>query len=662
MLSPADRSVLTEALRPPAGYEVDRVIATTYSLDLVTLLTIPLSFTLLSGDGINDNGRIDPIALLEALRRHANQITVFCDAGHIAAPQRGQLLFGYLEKSVVEATAPRGGAFHPKVTVVRYRPNPKDPAWQDAECPDKDSAWYRLFCGTRNLTFDRSWDTMLVLEGALASGRKNAIARNRPLSRFIGALPGMAVHELDDSRRAQVEQVADELLRVAFEPPPGFGTERDDLAFWPIGLDEQSRWPFVQAKGRMLVVSPFVDRACLDRLRAETVLAAVVGRPEELDRLPTGTLDEVEEVFVLADAAEAEQPPGGDLSTEQPASETDDSQVLAAESSGVGLSGLHAKLFIADAGWRSTVWTGSANATSAAFSRNVEFLVELRGKKSVVGIDALLGKAEGDKATGREVTFRGMLSPYQPPAKPAPVDTLQRRLEERCDTVRQTMVAAALTATVSACEPPAPSFEIAVRATVPGAAAMPPGVSCAILPVTRLHDQPVTIASLEGEVASISRLAMESLTSFFVVNLEAHEADRSFTLRFVLNIPLIGAPDNRENKLLLAMLSNRERLIRYLLMLLAGPELAIGEMQRAGSIGDGEDAYAPGGFGLPLLEPLLRTLANDSARLADIERLVRDLESTEEGTKLLPSDFRQVWDAIIAVRGASRKAEDHAAL
>src|SRR4051812_27239062 len=105
MIEPADRTVLTEALRAPAGFRVDQVITTTYTLDLIALLTLPMSFTLSAGDGIGESGRIDPIALLEALRRHAGRMTVFCQAGCIAAPRRGQLLFGYLEESVIEVKA-----------------------------------------------------------------------------------------------------------------------------------------------------------------------------------------------------------------------------------------------------------------------------------------------------------------------------------------------------------------------------------------------------------------------------------------------------------------------------------------------------------------------------------------------------------------------------
>ena len=45
---------------------------------------------------------------------------------------------------------------------------------------------------------------------------------------------------------------------------------------------------------------------------------------------------------------------------------------------------LHAKLYVADDGWNAHLWTGSANATDAAFgeNENVEFLVQLTGKKA----------------------------------------------------------------------------------------------------------------------------------------------------------------------------------------------------------------------------------------------------------------------------------------
>ncbi len=51
------------------------------------------------------------------------------------------------------------------------------------------------------------------------------------------------------------------------------------------------------------------------------------------------------------------------------------------------------------------VLIGSANATDAAFSRNVEFLVELRGPRKHLGIDAFLGP---------DAEFATLLAEYEP--------------------------------------------------------------------------------------------------------------------------------------------------------------------------------------------------------------------------------------------------------
>ena len=56
------------------------------------------------------------------------------------------LLFSFLEEMVVQALPKNStGAFHPKVWVLRYR--------------REDEAMLRVLVLSRNLTFDKSWDT-----------------------------------------------------------------------------------------------------------------------------------------------------------------------------------------------------------------------------------------------------------------------------------------------------------------------------------------------------------------------------------------------------------------------------------------------------------------------------------------------------------------------
>jgi hypothetical protein len=65
------------------------------------------------------------------------------------------------------------GVFHPKVWVLRFLA-------QDGVVR------YRILCLSRNLTFDRCWDTVVALDGELLD-RSNAIAVNHTLADFVAA-------------------------------------------------------------------------------------------------------------------------------------------------------------------------------------------------------------------------------------------------------------------------------------------------------------------------------------------------------------------------------------------------------------------------------------------------------------------------------------------
>jgi hypothetical protein len=54
MLSPSQRSVAMDMLRPPAGYRIDQAVLTTYSLDLDVLLALPLAVLAHSDCGVDE--------------------------------------------------------------------------------------------------------------------------------------------------------------------------------------------------------------------------------------------------------------------------------------------------------------------------------------------------------------------------------------------------------------------------------------------------------------------------------------------------------------------------------------------------------------------------------------------------------------------------------
>src|SRR5699024_11233771 len=66
MLQPDTSVLLTDALRPPPGHEVDVAVTTTYSLNLTAMLIAPMTFAFAQMDdssGVTDR---DPAQLLDA--------------------------------------------------------------------------------------------------------------------------------------------------------------------------------------------------------------------------------------------------------------------------------------------------------------------------------------------------------------------------------------------------------------------------------------------------------------------------------------------------------------------------------------------------------------------------------------------------------------------
>ena len=150
MLAPNNRALLLDALRPAQGQTLDRAVATTFTLDLTTALTVPLAFA-----GFRLDEQPDPIEVMEALRGVGERLDVFCQAGAINIGERTSDLFALLENVIHEVSRPRPHhVFHPKVWVLRYLDQLQEP-------------FFRLLVLSRNLTADRSWDTMLRLEGRL---------------------------------------------------------------------------------------------------------------------------------------------------------------------------------------------------------------------------------------------------------------------------------------------------------------------------------------------------------------------------------------------------------------------------------------------------------------------------------------------------------------
>jgi hypothetical protein len=635
MLEPQNRRLLLDSLQAPDGHRLDFAVGTTYSLDLIALLAAPVAFAF--SDWQDNNGRpvLEPLALLKAVRQYADRVCLFCQAGKISVPRSYLPLLTSLEDSVVEANAPRGGSFHPKLWFLRYT-------------AEDGAVTYRFLSLSRNMTFDRSWDTMLCLEGPLRD-RVNAFAQNHPLGDFVAALPQLSPQGVSRLWRERITRLAHELRRVEFEVPAPF----QGIAFWPLGVSERLVWPFPERMDRLLLISPFVDDAFVEDLAGHQAPMYAVSRPESLALLTPHTIRRLSKIWVLDETAE---PEAAEIE-ETPTAETTATGPQPGEEPAppeIPLVGLHAKVFVADIGWNACVWTGSANATSAAFTRNVEFLVELQGRRKDCGTEATLGTPESAGAK-RVACLADLLCPYQHGTKGREQDREEDAFQRACDRLAKSLAAAA---PVARCEALSERdrYAIALVGTGKVGVTAPGGYVLRAWPISLSEGAAQSVDPGRSPWVRFEALSVEGLTAFFAF--EVRSQDERFRHRFVLRIPLEGAPENRRDRILRHLLSDPERVLRFLLLLLTDSGAREFSQWAGASLEhDGSGGPIHFLFESTLFESLLRALDRDPERIDQVTQLIEDLCQTPEGRQLLPPRLEEILSPIREVRRKQQETQ-----
>ena len=564
----------------------------------------------------------DPLALLESLRRCADRIHVFCQAGQIKVPPANQRLLMYLEHMVIEVEPPaaqqgRSGVFHPKVWIIRY-------------VDDTDSVSYRLLCLSRNLTFDRSWDTVLVLDGQLTD-RQNAYSVNRPLVEFISALPSMAIRKNAVSRQAakDIKTIESELRVVLWDTT---SLDVDEIQFVPLGLTGKRQWPFPRRIDQLLVMSPFVTDGFLKTFENKQRTKHLISRTETMQALDSSRLQEHWNCFTLDEALEVTR------NIDEPNTSPEQQE----------LSGLHAKVFVVDEGWKAHLWTGSANATTAAFDGNVEFLVRLTGKKSKLGVNAFLE----EKKDG--TNLKSLLMEYIPQSDAIVSNEVQQQLEKMLDACCTAIATLPMCVRISKTAEDENGFITNVECGQLLKPVEDVSIVCrpAMLSANSARPVPLNVPFQ----LSFGPHAAESISSFVAFEVVASLADINQKCSFVLNLPLVGAPSDRREQLLQSLMKDTKTLLRFLMLLLSDdPESLMKELLHAG-LQSHSDKNHNSEDSFPLLEQMLLALQNSPEKLLQIQRLIEDLSRNAEGRSILPEDFQTIWEPIQRVAATMQKS------
>ena len=593
MLSPDSRTVAFDLLRPPAGYDLDFALLTTYTLNLEALLALPLGLVARADNGL-EALLADPLLLLEALRRAGERIHVFVDRAGIAIPRRRRELYAMLEPSVHPVGAPGGGAFHPKVWVLRF-------------LSEDGAPLIRVAVLSRNLTFDRSWDIALASEASPKPRQQTA--GSRPLAEFIRRLPELCAEQPNPSVADKMRALADEVARTRFPAPDGFFD--DPVEFHVLGMRKRRAagrpWQPISGGYSMLAVAPFLGSTALDSVAqmggGERML---VSTREQLDKLPDHALAQWSRVCMLSDAA-LDEPEDEDSGRP---------------------SGLHAKILAVEHGWDVTWFVGSANLTYAALAgRNVEVMAALSARK---------GRRNGNSGYGigrfLESGFETLCEPYlrgepetQPPEE---IEAL-----ERLEAARDALLDADLRIV---CSPSGANWSWNLEGLLP----LPPSdVEAKVWPISLAEEQ-----ALPLEHPVTWTLPIQWLTTLVAFRLHVPVPGVD-DIGLTLSLPVEGMPEDRMHHVLRSLIGDSARFMAFLRALLGGLDGMVDWARDGDANGDG----APW-TGVPgdetLLEGLVRAASRDPGRLEPVRRLIEDFRSTEEGRRIVPDDFLELWSAV----------------
>ncbi|MFB4168184.1 phospholipase D family protein [Virgibacillus sp. JSM 102003] len=580
MLKPAENRLnYSELLTPPSGYEVEFAIGTTYALDLQALVGVPLALSL--SEEMDQTFQDDPIYVLEGLRRSADKFAIFCEAGQIKIPQNQNSIFAMMEDSVFEVALENNRSFHPKVWLIKYQNNNND-------------VLYRLLVLTRNLTFDRSWDIAIALEGKRTN---NKTYKNKPLADFFQYLVNFTG---EDEKRGKIKSIISELDYIQFDPANKYIPEFD---FFPLGITGygKAETGIFEKYHQLIVISPFISESTiseLNELELSNAKKVLITRKTELQKLTEPMLSHFE-VFTLKDSViDGESVISGDIN----------------EGEITELQDIHAKLYARTKSNQHHIYIGSANSSRNAFHGNVEFLIKLKYKKHGFRITDLLEDMFGDEENPFE---RIEVIPEQEEVESDLADLLQKGIKQLCRTQSNAFVVK-----------DDDDYSLNVRFED-----IPVGCDFSIGPLLSTKELP-----LQKET-SFEKLSLLELGNFYKIT----ATKGGEKVQRVIKIKTYGIPEEREKEIFRSIIKDSHTFLKYVAFLLSDDFLlSVLENLEQKNSGSGNWDMDTGDYPA-LYENMLKTAARSPEKLEDVENIINIIEKED----IIPTEFQHLYQTFI---------------
>jgi len=580
-----------EMLMSPDGFRLESAIGTTYSLDLETLTAIAFSMGL--SEETDSDLMHNPVGLLNALSTVSNKIVIFCESGQIKLPSSASSMYLLLEKMIVPVSLPYGRkmktypAFHPKTWTVTYSNSAGEKL-------------YRFIVLSRNLTFDRSWDVAVSLDGKL-SGRTQP--KSKPIVDFLEFLNKQIKSDYTGAweKRAILSHAMKELLKVKFEPD---SKEFTDFQIMPMGIGEGqydfTKDPFMQDTfHEAVVMSPFLSGSVIEELnKPEKALKdcrrTLITRRTELEKIQNGRADHFD-VYVMKDAV------------------IDGEEALSSDTSEKQQQDIHAKIYIRRKGSLSELYLGSMNATYSAMNKNVEMMLKLPTMKRYLDTDSFLQDIFGGSEDNPGNPFEAVdLTKTLPEAQPDEADALEKVVKKIC----RLRGKAAVTEDkgkykISICFDTEEEFENTVIS-------------------------PLRSNKSYGIVRNIEfpDLDLMQLSEFYKLEVKG----KTQKIERVIMIPTANIPDGRDREIVESVVKDKQTFIEYVSFVLSDDYMLTflenTKMKTSGI--DRSDANL-----MPAIyEKMLRTALTDKEKISEINYVLNMIENKN----IIPDEFRETYE------------------
>lgn len=590
-----DRLDYGRILSPPAGYTCAYAVGTTYSLDLETLIGVPLSLFL--SEDMDGTLAENPIYVLEGLRKSSDKLLVFCEGGQIKVPNKANLLFTLLEGSVYEVTAAANYSFHPKMWLIKY-------------LSENSGPFYRFIVLSRNLTFDRSWDIAVVLEGDI---KDRATSKNEPLIDFLKYLRR---YTYDDKKKKLINNLITELPLVHFKTGDKHFT---DFRFLPLGIAEkynQANTGLFDTYHDILIFSPFLSKDTVidfNELALTNPNKTLITRRSAIPQLSNELLESFQ-TYCLKEAL---------VDGEEAISE---SEGIAAD---IQKQDIHAKLYFKSKYNEHSLYVGSANCSKSAWKGNVEFMLQLKYEKWGFRTSQVIDELFGKKGEDYDERFNPFERIETVPEVIIPEENSDRIMEKAIKSLCRSRAKAVVSENNS-------RYDVAIEFD---SKCIVSNVNLSIAPLNDFKS-----ANIEP-VTYLRGLSLTDLSEFYLVKAE-HEEN---SLRRILKIRTEGIPSEREEVVLKSVIKDLHAFIQYIAFLLSD-DYILSALEQGGTPKPWLNGGVYNEYQMPVLyETMLRAVAQSPQKMEDIDYVIKKINDKE----IIPPEFEKLYQTFLK---ASRRA------